>query len=73
MTVNLDKTKVIVFRKGGFVAANEAWKYGNEDIEVVNRFHHKIVIDANGQRSGLKGKDKDWPNPKMFVEARQHT
>eukprot|EP00916_Digyalum_oweni_P000500 GHVL01000935.1.p1 GENE.GHVL01000935.1~~GHVL01000935.1.p1 ORF type:complete len:141 (+),score=1.23 GHVL01000935.1:176-598(+) len=40
MTVNLDKTKVIVFRKGGFLAANEAWKYGNEDIEVVNSYKY---------------------------------
>eukprot|EP00916_Digyalum_oweni_P000498 GHVL01000911.1.p1 GENE.GHVL01000911.1~~GHVL01000911.1.p1 ORF type:complete len:163 (+),score=0.01 GHVL01000911.1:326-814(+) len=40
MAVNLDMTKVIVFRKGGFLAANEAWKYGNEDIEVVNSYKY---------------------------------
>ena len=35
MTVNMSKTKIIVFRKGGFLAVNEIWRYGDEEIEVV--------------------------------------
>jgi hypothetical protein len=40
MTVNLKKTKIIVFRKGGFLAANEVWHYGGENIEVVNSYKY---------------------------------
>ena len=35
MTVNMSKTKIIVFRKGGFLAASEVWRYGDEEIDVV--------------------------------------
>jgi Reverse transcriptase (RNA-dependent DNA polymerase) len=40
MSVNLSKTKIIVFRKGGFLAKNEHWNYGNELIEVVNSYKY---------------------------------
>ena len=38
MTVNMSKTKITVFRKGRFLAANEVWRYGDEEIEVVNSY-----------------------------------
>ena len=40
MTVNMHTTKIIVFRKGGFLGANEIWRYGNEIIEVVNCYKY---------------------------------
>ena len=40
MTVNVHKTKIIVFRKGGFLGANEIWRYGNDVIEVVNCYKY---------------------------------
>ena len=40
MTVNLTKTKIIVFRKGGFLGQNEKWWYGREEIEVVNSYKY---------------------------------
>ena len=40
MTVNMSKTKIIVFRKGGFLAASEVWRYGDEEIEVVNSYKY---------------------------------
>ena len=40
MTFNMSKTKIIVFRKGGFLAANEVWRYGDEEIEVVNSYKY---------------------------------
>ena len=36
--VNLDKTKIIVFRKGGFLSKYERWFYGGHPIEVVNKY-----------------------------------
>ena len=32
LTVKVSKTKIIVFRKGGFLAANEVWRYGDEEV-----------------------------------------
>ena len=36
--VNLDETKVIVFRKGGYLTAREQWVYSGNEIEVVNSY-----------------------------------
>ena len=52
MTVNMSKTKIIMFRKGGFLAANEVWRYGEEEVEVVNSYkylglYHQIVFDTS--------------------------
>ena len=38
LTVNLDKSKVIVFTKGGFLAANEKWFLDGAVLEVVNKY-----------------------------------
>ena len=40
LVVNLDKTKVMVFRKGGFLGRLEKWYYGEERIEVVNKYKY---------------------------------
>ena len=36
--VNLDKSNIIVFRKGGYLAAHEKWFCGKNRIEVVNAY-----------------------------------
>ena len=38
LSVNLGKTKVIVFRKGGYLTANEKWHYNGQPIEIVNSY-----------------------------------
>ena len=40
LKINLDKTKVIVFRKGGYLSSREAWKIYNIDLEVVNAYRY---------------------------------
>ena len=40
LEVNLDKTKVMVFRKGGYLGQAEKWHYGREKIEVVNNYKY---------------------------------
>ena len=40
MKVNLEKTKIIVFRKGGYLAEREVWTYGNIPIDVVNSYKY---------------------------------
>ena len=37
LTVNLQKTKVMVFRKGGCLGKHEKWYYKGQEIEVVKR------------------------------------
>ena len=38
LTVNTDKSKVMVFRKGGFLGRSERWFIGGNILEVVNRY-----------------------------------
>jgi hypothetical protein len=40
LRVNLEKTKIIVFRKGGFLGTNEKWMYGIDNIQVVNSYKY---------------------------------
>ena len=45
VTITLIKTKIAVFRRGkkgagGFLAANEVWRYGDQNIQVVNRYKY---------------------------------
>ena len=42
LTVNLDKSKVMVFRKGGYLAAKERWFWGDQKLEVVSQ-HLQIL------------------------------
>ena len=57
MTIKISKTKIIVFRKGGFLAASEVLRYGDEEVEVVNSYkylglYHQIVFDTSRGRVG---------------------
>jgi hypothetical protein len=38
LSVNTSKTKIVVFRNGGKVNANEKWFYDNKEIEIVDSF-----------------------------------
>ena len=38
LNVNLSKTKVVIFRKGGHLSAKEQWVFGNQRLEVVNSY-----------------------------------
>jgi len=40
LTVNLNKTKVMVFRKGGHLARMEKWYYQGHELEVVNSYKY---------------------------------
>lgn len=48
LCVNLDKSKVLVIRKGGRIGKSERWKYRGEDIEVVKRYKYLGVIVTSG-------------------------
>ena len=40
MEVNRDKTKVMVFRKGGYLSKHEKWYYDGTEMEIVNKYHY---------------------------------
>ena len=40
LTVNMEKTKVIVFKKGGKLAKTEKWYYMGRNVEVVNSYKY---------------------------------
>ena len=46
--VNTDKTKSVIFRKGGIVNRNYRWYYEGKEIEIVNCFNHLGVVLSSG-------------------------
>ena len=48
LIVNMEKSKVIVFRKGGHLATREKWLYNGENLEVVNQYKYLGVIFSTG-------------------------
>ena len=40
LTVNTEKTKIVVFRKGGKKSKDDKWTYNGKNIEVVNSFKY---------------------------------
>ena len=53
LTVNVHKTKIVVFRKGGKLSVKDSWKYGNIDVEVVSSFKYLgFSISSGGSFAG---------------------
>lgn len=49
LKVNVDKTKIVVFRKGGRLNNNYCWNYNNECIDIVDNFNYLgITLNFNG-------------------------
>ena len=44
LNVNLSKSNIVVFRKGGYLAKKEKWLYGNNEMKVVNSYKYLGVI-----------------------------
>ena len=38
LEVNIQKTKIVIFRNGGIIRDNEFWLYNGEKLEVLNEF-----------------------------------
>ena len=63
LEINTAKTKVMVFRKGGFLGRNEKWYLGQEEVEVVKKFVYlgftfttSMTMTQNVKTLALKGK-----------------
>ena len=44
LVVNMDKSKVVVFRKGGHLAGHDRWHIGNTILEVVSEYSYLGLI-----------------------------
>ena len=44
LSVNINKTNIVVFRNGGRIYGNEKWYYNNQEIEVVDSFTYLGVL-----------------------------
>ena len=44
LTVNLDKSKVVVFRKGGILSINEKWIYDGNKLQVVDSYKYLGLV-----------------------------
>ena len=50
LRVNVEKTKVVVFRNGGKIHHNEHWIYDNVGLEIVNEFKYLgLLFNYNGK------------------------
>ena len=48
LEVNVDKTKIVVFRKGGNLSSKGKWTYAGEEIEIVSSFNHLGIVLSSG-------------------------
>ena len=48
LKVNVDKTKIVVFQKGGNLIRNEKWTYNGEETEIVNSFNYLGMVVSSG-------------------------
>jgi hypothetical protein len=46
--VNMDKSKVVIFRNGGYIASKEKWFYDGIKLEIVNQYKYLGVIFSTG-------------------------
>ena len=53
LIVNMDKSKVVVFRKGGPLAAHEKWFIGNNQLLVVNQYCYLGLIFSSTLSSNI--------------------
>ena len=52
LSVNINKTKIIVFRIGGILSDDEKWYYNGLQLETVNSFTYLgVVLNFNGKSS----------------------
>ena len=50
MDVNVQKTKVVVFRNGGKIHNNVKWSYSGENVEIVDLFVYiGVMFNFNGK------------------------
>ena len=78
LEVNIDKTKIMVFRKGGFLGKKEQWSYNGVKLEVVNeycylgfKFTTMISHNLGTNHLVLKGKRAVFDICRLYQQLRE--
>ena len=67
LNVNIDKTKITLFRNGGYVEKNESWKYNNRPLEIVSCYKYLGVhITSRGIWTECQKSKADQANKVLF-------
>jgi hypothetical protein len=54
-TLNVDKTKIVLFRNGDEIIENETWFYNGNKFEVVNQFRYQgMLFNYNAKHNGTQ-------------------
>ena len=49
LTLNVDKSKIMIFGKGTMKTKNQKWKWKEQELEIVKKFNYlAIVLQRNG-------------------------
>ena len=48
LIVNLQKSNIIVFRKGGYISSKEKWFYDGMQLDIVNQYKYLGVLFSTG-------------------------
>jgi hypothetical protein len=71
LSVNTSKTKIVVFRNGGKVNANEKCFYDNKEIEIVDSFTYLgVLLNYNGKYNVLQNKIAEQGRKAVFALRR---
>ena len=46
--VNYDKSKIIIFRNGGYIASREKWNFAGVNLEIVNKYKYLGITFSTG-------------------------
>ena len=67
LTVNTNKTKIVVFRNGGKIRKNEKWFYNGYELEVVNEFNYLgLLFFYNGKFSRAQKRAAEQGRKALF-------
>ena len=78
LTVNIDKTKIMVFRKGGHLGRQEKWFFGGKRLDVVNdycylgfNFTTKLSTKRGTEHLATKGKKGFFQLNKVLLKYKE--
>lgn len=64
--VNFDKSKIVIFRNGGYISPKEKWFYNGQKLQIVNCYKYLGIIFSSGLTFSYALED-------MAVRARKAT
>lgn len=71
LEVNTEKTKIIVFRKGGKLARTDKFYYGQEQLDIVSTYTYLGVVFSSSGRFGAHLKQATSKASKALANVRQ--